>query len=561
MKTLKISLNIVLFTVISLWFLIGCQSDEGVGKETQITETTERFYVKSVHYFSSAWPKTFWQNFEKPDVPRELQQIKNDGFNTVVLTVPWRGFEKNFSEEKTTSIEAMYQRLDFLLNEITKLNLKFMLRLGYPHDFTPEVDASILQLCQGMYTSKETQQQWQDYLQNIKGTISPYQKHSAGMMISWEDFWCPHFVFSEFSEEERLNLAQEMGYADWLNSGRLNLNLIKVIMGQNDINISNTAIPQKSDQSYVLYSEFIDDRLDDILQSTRRVFPQAALEVRIDKYPIQVKDENIWIGHDLYLKDDIHRATYWAPFWGAENRGELLTAEQALNNFDYFLNMVTENGTNVNHVIEQFNFTDNTPYFPNNANIKPDEVNTFLTQVAPLLKEKSTGYGLWAYRDYADNLFYNAYFEQGLQGWQHNEQVTIQPLDGDNYVNIKADGFIEQSMEISDRVMWALSYKNMNFCYQGHRAGELIISVNDEEVAQIVTKTGQQCHLIPAQLFKQHLTGTIRIKALSEVVIDEIKIFGFVQELGVYDHFGQPGPYLEGIRQLNRALDYGSQTE
>jgi|GEM_PF-1110405 len=542
--------------LICLVGLVGCEKDgngtapankESVGKHSD--------YIKSVHYFSSAWPKTFWQNFEKKDVREELQQIKADDFNTIVLTVPWRGFEKDFNAEQTTSIQAMYERLDFLLDEITELNLKFMLRLGYPHDFTPQVDASILQLCQGMYTSDKTRQQWLNYLQKIKKTVTPYQNKSAGMMISWEDFWCPHFVFSELSEEERLNLAQEMGYVNWLHAGKLNLNLIKVILGSNEINAENTPIPQKSDPSYVLYSEFIDDQLDGILQSTRTVFPKAALEVRIDKYPIQVEDKNIWIGHNLYLNDDIHRATYWAPFWGAENKGELITADQAIINFDYFLNMVTNNGNNINHVIEQFNFTDNTPYFPNNANIKPDEVNDFLTKAAPLLQQKSTGYGLWAYRDYADNLFYNAYFEQGLAGWQHNEQVEIAAIDGDNHVRIKANGFIEQSMQISDRVMWAVSYENMNFCYQGHRAGEVIISVNDEQVAQLTTKTGRECHLVPAQLFKEHLKGTIKISAQSEVVLDEIKLFGFVQELGVYDHFGQPGPYLEGIRQLNKALE------
>ncbi len=549
------TINTLLLVVCCLFIINGCQSGETVEKEIQSAQEDGHSYIKSVHYFSSAWPKTFWQNFEKPDVPNELQQIKDDGFNTIVLTVPWRGFEKDFSSDKTSSIDAMYRRLDFMLNEISALDLKFMLRLGYPHDFTPDVDASILQLCQGMYTEDKTRQQWLDYLQNIKNTVNPYLSASAGMMISWEDFWCPHFVFTELAEEERLNLAQKMGYVDWLLSDKMNQDLVKVIIGKNNIQAFDTPIPLKSEQSYVLYTQFIDDQLDQILQLTRTVFPLAALEVRIDKYPIRVEEQNIWIGHNLYLDDNNHRATYWAPFWGAENYGELLTAEQALTNFDYFLNQVTREGSNINHIIEQFNFTDNTPYFPNNANIKPEEVNEFLAKAAPLLKEKSIGYGLWAYRDYADNLFYNAYFEQGLDGWQHNDQVSIETIEGDNYVHIQVGGFIEQSMVISDRVMLATSYKHMNFCYQGHQAGQVIVTINNEQVAEIETKEGMQCHLIPVDLFKKHLTGTIKIQALNDVVFDEIKLFGFVQELGVYDHFGQPGPYLEGVRQLNRVLD------
>lgn len=543
-------------SLICFFSLVGCeQNDVDKVPETVVSVENQQDYIKSVHYFSSAWPKTFWQNFEEKDVPAELQQIKQDGFNTIVLTVPWRGFEKNFSSDQTTSVQAMYARLDFLLKEVSQLDLRFMLRLGYPHDFTPEVDASILQLCQGMYTDEKTRQQWLKYLGNVKRTVEPYQSHSAGMMISWEDFWCPHFVFTAQPEEKRLELAQAMGYSDWLKSGQNRQNQVKALLGVNEITPTNTPIPEKTHQSYVLFLDFVDQKLDDILQLTRQVFPHTALEIRVDKDPVKVDDGMVWVGHDLYLDDTQHRATYWAPFWGAKNQGELLSADEALAKFDYFLDYVTGDGQNINHVIEQFNFTDNTPYFPNNANIKPDDVNDFLIQAAPLLKQKSTGYGLWAYRDYADNLFYNAYFEQGLQGWQHNEHVEINSIEGDNYVRINANGFIEQTMRISDRVMWAVSYEHMNFCYQGHKTGELMITVNTEEVARLSTRTGHHCHQIPAQLFKAHLNGTIRIKALNEVVIDEIKIYGFVQELGVYDHFGQPGPYLEGIRQLNRTLD------
>jgi len=531
-------------SLICFFSLVGCeQNDVDKVPETVVSVENQQDYIKSVHYFSSAWPKTFWQNFEEKDVPAELQQIKQDGFNTIVLTVPWRGFEKNFSSDETTSVQAMYARLDFLLKEISQLDLRFMLRLGYPHDFTPEVDASILQLCQGMYTDEKTRQQWLKYLGNVKRTVEPYQSHSAGMMISWEDFWCPHFVFTAQPEEKRLELAQAMGYSDWLKSGQNRQNQVKALLGVNEITPTNTPIPEKTHQSYVLFLDFVDQKLDDILQITRQVFPHTALEIRVDKDPVKVDDGMVWVGHDLYLDDTQHRATYWAPFWGAKNQGELLSADEALAKFDYFLGYVTGDGQNINHVIEQFNFTDNTPYFPNNANIEPDEINDFLAQAAPLLKEKSTGYGLLAYRDYADNLFYNAYFEQGLDGWNHNEQARIKSIEGDHYIHLRSGGFIEQSMVISDRVMWAVSYENMNFCYQAQQAGTLDITVNDEQVAQIETQPGEQCHLIPATLFKKHLTGTNKIQAESEVVMDEIKIYGFVQKLGVYDHFGQPGDY------------------
>ena len=33
-----------------------------------VTNKHDVGFVKSAHYFSSAWPKTFWQDFEEPDV-------------------------------------------------------------------------------------------------------------------------------------------------------------------------------------------------------------------------------------------------------------------------------------------------------------------------------------------------------------------------------------------------------------------------------------------------------------------------------------------------------------
>ena len=44
-------------------------------------------------------------------------------------------------------------------------------------------------------------------------------------------------------------------------------------------------------------------------------------------------------------------------------------------------------------------------------------------------------------------------------------------------------------------------------------------------------------------------------QALDDLVIDDLKLFGFVQRLGVYDEFGQPGELLEGVRRLNGNLE------
>jgi hypothetical protein len=119
--------------------------------------------VKAVHYFADAWPKTFWQEFEVSQIDADIQRIKEDGFNTVILAVPWMGFESNFEARRTRSDPRMYQRLELLLQKIGDAGLSYILRVGFPHDFTPGMDTDSVQLCLGMYAEERTLDQWTDY--------------------------------------------------------------------------------------------------------------------------------------------------------------------------------------------------------------------------------------------------------------------------------------------------------------------------------------------------------------------------------------------------------------
>jgi hypothetical protein len=103
---------------------------------------------------------------------------------------------------------------------------------------------------------------------------------------------------------------------------------------------------------------------------------------------------------------------------GARNEGETLSADEAANLFDHMLDEVSCNGQRAAHVVDQFNFVDETPAYQGvHAVIRDDEVGDFLQRAAPLLRDKSRGYGVWAYRDYRQNVLFNARFRMGLEGW------------------------------------------------------------------------------------------------------------------------------------------------
>ncbi len=529
--------------------VFGC-SQEVPNEPTPPPPVSEPELIKSVHYFSSAWPITFWQDFEEDDVAGELAQIKSDGFNTIVLVIPWRGFETQFENTTTTPNKFLYSRLTFMLEAIVAQEMKYMLRVGFPHFHMQDKFTYALEQCIGMYTDQKMQRQWHDYLENINQAAKPFQSSSAGIIVSWEDFWCPHSLFPTWSEDKRIEMAQAMGYGDWLK--QQNSNTVKVLLQQSDVRYNQVKVPQPADFSYVLYLDFIDQMFAKyVLDPAQATFPNAAMEIRVDKLPIKQNEQYTWIGHDLHLDEKNLRGTYWAPFWGAENKGELISAEQALKTLEYLLRTVSNDGKNINHILEQFNFYDNTIHYPNNANIKPDEVDDFLLGAAPLLKKYSRGYGVWAYRDYHDNAILNGSFEMGTDGWHIEGLAAIESQKQDQSLLMQADSSITQKFLADKRFKLLVEYQDVTVCLFANKKALLEIKVDGVIIEEWQIQPDQNCIQISAEPFKLRVPLLFSIKTQSEVLIDEIKLFGFTQVLGLYDADGNPAKYLEAYRNLN----------
>lgn len=141
----------------------------------------------------------------------------------------------------------------------------------------------------------------------------------------------------------------------------------------------------------------------------------------MDKDPLPSESGTRWLSNDDYRDLGGLRYSYWAPFMGAENAGEKLDAAQAAHLLEYMLGEVTAGGANSEQVVDQFNFVDEAPKFKGiHAEIQPGEVAPFLQRAAPLLRKFSRGYGVWAYRDYRQNVLYNPRFLMGLRGWEQS---------------------------------------------------------------------------------------------------------------------------------------------
>lgn len=539
----------------SALFITACSSET----PTEISHNAQSyqlgFFIKATHYFADAWPVTFWQEFELEKIEGDLDQIKNDGFNTVILVIPWKGFETGFEQRKTSSNKEMYKRLEFLLNKISQKDLHYMLRLGYAYNDTPAAGINPVALCTSQYNRSTPSKNWLRYLKKIHTITNKFNDNLIGVFVSWEDFWCPHDVFPELDLVRRKELAKSIGYTKWLK--KQDPILFETSLGNIKLDPSKIAVPAKNDFSYLHYLHFIDLKFDTvILAPMKKIFSHASIEVRTDKARInRLVGEPKWMGYDLHFNELNHRGTYWAPFWGAKNEGEKLTAEEALHNFKYFLETISNKGESINHVLEQFNFFDNSPDFPNNANIIASETESFLFSSVPLLKKYSAGYGVWAYRDYVDNALYNASFEMGLKGWDAQGDVSIITEGQDQQLKMQADSVLSQTFEPHTKFMRLEEGYNLNLHFYASSKGKANVYVYDTLLASLAINEGENSFVLPVDPFKDSITIEFRLEAKTAITIDELRLSGFTQSLGLYDEFNQPGPYIDAIRKVNALLE------
>jgi hypothetical protein len=342
-----------------------------------------------------------WQVMQPTRIAAELNTIIEDGFNTIILVLPWRGFQV---EQDDPRYDPFYIRqLRRVLTAADRLDLSVIVRVAYSHHLLLDNTPNGISMAQRLLLNPETRQAWLHYLNTLHQVCSGYRCFRGGFFC-WEELWHAFGAWQTMDQDARQRLAAESGFLNFLAE-----------QGVSGI----TAIPTTRESTYQFYSEFINKRIRDFFEIGRGEFPGLSMEFRVDKDLLCDGEERRWLSNDNYSDLPDHRYSYWAPFMGAENVGEELNAEHAARLFDYMLQEVSERGENTRHVVDQFNFVDEAPKFKGiHAEIKRDEVSAFLELAAPLLKRLSSGYGVWAYRDYCQNVLYNPRFLMGMLGWE-----------------------------------------------------------------------------------------------------------------------------------------------
>ena len=86
---------------------------------------------KSVTYVSDAWVVNFW-NTESDHMEEELAQIAADGFNSIILVIPWREFQPGTSPVSYNPYA--FEKLERVMAAAQGQGLWVQARIGYTWD-------------------------------------------------------------------------------------------------------------------------------------------------------------------------------------------------------------------------------------------------------------------------------------------------------------------------------------------------------------------------------------------------------------------------------------------
>ena len=515
--------------------------------------------ILGTHYWGNAWPVTFWNSAEFHFLENDFLKIKEDGFNTVILAIPWNEFQSCEGAGKLRSIPM--ERLGVALETADRCGLRVGLRVSYYWDYytSPSGDTCRTRN-ESRVLSEEGLSLWVDYLSSLYAFVSNYRAFSFAF-LTWEDFWTP-IGFMDESQAFRLEKSQQTGFQKWL-AKHVDLSEVSKKYGTKFVSFDDVPIPERSSPAARLYFSFWDDWIVDvILLRAESAFPGISLEGRVDWDAIDTPLGRRSCRHDkqFQAKCPDWIAVYYAPFMFSDNKGDLISAKQALDRIVFMLDNISTASGGKRIFIDQFNFEDNTPGFEQATRIMPEEVPGFLQNLAPVLSSRTMGYALWTWKNYVCTPLYNANFELGLDGWTYEGASCQAEQTGDMVARLEEGGSLEQPLDaikIDSSMIKVTPTPEVKFWARSETSEPSILSValDDEQRTLTISSNG-----VFACRFTKSPSRTIRLSASrGSVLLDNVEIRGHVQRNGGRNENGYPGPFTEVIGKVN--LQLGAKSE
>lgn len=502
-------------------------------------------YLKSVTYFGDEWPINFWGSEDK-DMAANFEKIAEDGFNSIILVVPWREFQPETTGSSWN--EAAFRRLETILSCAREHGLWVSLRIGYTWDYYGEAGLPERYRYVIEEDGKE-REAWLAYSEKLYKTASAYDNFYGGF-ITWEDFWNLTYDLSgSLTDDMRVKIAGRCGFTDYLRS-HYSLEELGEWYGQELADYSEAYIPRLTQPAAALFYEYYDLALMELLKDTQTVFPGLSMEVRADGDVIYDSE-----GSYSYYS---HRATYacegadytalmYSVSLGQGNEGDRISADAALAAARNSLrNLRNLSGKPL--YVEQLLYMDSTEEFSYNTQIVEEQVEEYIRGLAPILRSTTMGYGLWVYRNYVNNGVYNGQFGLGDSGWKFSESSQVAERNGTPMALISGGGSIYQNL--NGRIQESDTIQVRFYAEPESQAATVRVTIGDSSKSVYVSEAGIYAVSIPWQSRRD-----FTISSSKRVFVDDVKVYSYEQNGRIYGVDGEPLDLRDAFRELNGALD------
>lgn len=506
-------------------------------------------YLKAATYFSDAWVTNFW-NTESDHMEEELAQIAADGFNSIILVIPWREFQPTMMPVSYNSYA--FKKLDAVMKAADRHDLAVEFRVGYTWDYYAE-EGSVYRF-QDLLRDPSVRTAWLAFAEKLYQVGKDHPNFHGGFM-TWEDFWnyvedAGTFGTGSYSRQQ----AESVGFQDYLCQ---NYTLTQL----NDLfqpavpfeSYSDIYIPGRRDYAYKLFYEFYDDFLYGLLEDTQKVFPGLSMEVRLDVDPVNGQDGtgSVGVPHDSTYPcgDSPYTSVMYSVSMG-HGFGQQLSAAEAVKTMNEQLAAVRAKNGNKPVFIDQLLYMDATEGFESNARLLESHRGLFLMSIPDTLRTYTNGYAVWSYRNYTNNPVYNCQFALGSRGWEVQGGVT-QERDGSMVMKLQAGGRLSQ--KIGHRISGRRTHDNhVRFTAESEGEGPVTVEVALGSNVQTVEVDGSGTFDLDFGGIEYY---EVSFQTDGDVYLDNIQVYNFVQDGQLRDIDGNELSCMGAIRALNAALN------
>ena len=422
---------------------IGCQEQERPLFQWKDPE----FRVKATYYFQPrAAINAFWSSFDIEQSRIDFARLHEDGFNTIILFVPWGIFQPTINP-MTYNAEA-FANLERILKLAEAFELKVGLRVG-THDHIPRDAGGRNWLAATVLTNEV---EWAAYRDLFREVAARTKDNENMIFLFWtfEDIgYAPDPWFHQYPENVE-------AFRNWLRNwplGEWNL-----MWGEDNESYEEIQPPDQNSKrcsrtklhTFLRFSDrLMADRLPGPCESAKQGNPDVVVS-------FQPRAE-INVGYNYHLQFKLPPCYSFVTTWFAPyqshlygNEGKELDGKRTASYVPAHLDRIKDLSGGLPVFVDQFIFQ----HFggsPEEGALKgkQDHLDFIENGLPPILRD-ALGYSLWNYQDYYLNVINNGSFRLGLEEWEtsmDNSLVRVGLPSPNPEVEIQPGGFIRQKIK------------------------------------------------------------------------------------------------------------------